>query len=67
MRLALAKQRRWPEMLTFEEANMAVPQLSVMQYAVQQVLAEEFKEGFILKGEKLRAELIGKRENKKKV
>lgn len=53
MRVALAKQNRWPEMLTFEEANKDIPDGNIILLALQNVLAEEFKEGFIAKGEKL--------------
>jgi hypothetical protein len=61
MRVALAKQNRWPEMLTFEEANKDLPKGGeIMWYALQQVLAEEFKDGFILRGEALRRELTAK-------
>jgi hypothetical protein len=66
MRVALAKLNRWPEMLTYEEANKDIPKGGeIIRFAMQHVLAEEFKEGFIFAGEKLRAGLMAKRKARK--
>jgi hypothetical protein len=67
MRVALAKQNRWPEMLTHEEMNQDIPKGGeLIRYVLQQVQAGEFKEGFILGGEKLWTEFTRKREQRKK-
>jgi hypothetical protein len=61
MRLALARQNRWPEMLTFEEFNKEMPEnRTTMRFVMQHVLAEEFKTGFIKEGEELSRRLTEK-------
>jgi len=53
MRIALVTQNRWPEMLTFEEANKPIPKgQEVIGFLAQHVLSEEFKDGFIAGAEK---------------
>jgi len=58
LRMALAKHERWPEMLTFEEANKDMPAGSeIIRLVLRHGLAEEFKAGFISGSEKRRAKL----------
>jgi hypothetical protein len=53
MRTALITQNRWPEMLTFEEANKPIPKgQEVIGFLLQHVLSEEFRDGFIVGAEK---------------
>ena len=43
----IAMQSRWPEMVTFEEMNLELPQTNMLEILGRLMLVEEVKSGFM--------------------
>ncbi len=49
LRELILREQRWPEMVTFEEMNQAVPKKNIIQFLIQSIYTLEYKSGFFNK------------------